>query len=162
MPRKSTGAAFFWAELWPAWYGHTLCARSPARGGARQPGSTVLPITPFRGATLLMRVLVVINGFVQGITILWLYAAIVRDLARAEDRSNSRLRRVVLSQLGAHHMGCVHRRSPHSDPVTSCGKSPARSPRRHGGRVALQGMIKAAGRGGPARNTRLKLTARVD
>ncbi len=39
-------------------------------------GRPVLPITPFRGATLLMGVLVVINGFVQGITILWLYAAI--------------------------------------------------------------------------------------
>ena len=39
-------------------------------------GRPVLPITPFRGATLVMRVLVVINGFVQGITILCLYAAI--------------------------------------------------------------------------------------
>ena len=39
-------------------------------------GRPVLPITPFRGATLAMRVLVVINGFVQGITTVWLYAAI--------------------------------------------------------------------------------------
>ena len=39
-------------------------------------GRPVLPITPFRGATPVMRVLVVINGFVQGITTVWLYAAI--------------------------------------------------------------------------------------
>ena len=39
-------------------------------------GRPVLPITPFRGATLVMRVLVVINGFVQGITTVFLYAAI--------------------------------------------------------------------------------------
>ena len=39
-------------------------------------GRPVLPITPFRGATLVMRVLVVVNGFVQGITTVCLYAAI--------------------------------------------------------------------------------------
>ena len=39
-------------------------------------GRPVLPITPFRGATPVMRALVVINGFVQGITTVWLYAAI--------------------------------------------------------------------------------------
>ena len=39
-------------------------------------GRPVLPITPFRGAAPVMRVLVVINGFVQGITTVWLYAAI--------------------------------------------------------------------------------------
>ena len=39
-------------------------------------GRPTLPITPFRGATPVMRVLVVINGFVQGITTVWLYAAI--------------------------------------------------------------------------------------
>jgi hypothetical protein len=39
-------------------------------------GRPVLPITPFRGATPVMRVLVVINGFVQGITTVWLYASI--------------------------------------------------------------------------------------
>ena len=39
-------------------------------------GRPVLPITPFRGATPVMRVLVVINGFVQGIATVWLYAAI--------------------------------------------------------------------------------------
>lgn len=39
-------------------------------------GRPVLPITPFGGATLLMRALIVINGFVQGIMTIWLYAAI--------------------------------------------------------------------------------------
>lgn len=39
-------------------------------------GRPVLPITPFRGATPVMRALVVINGFVQGITTVWLYASI--------------------------------------------------------------------------------------
>jgi hypothetical protein len=39
-------------------------------------GRPVLPITPFTGATLVMRVLVVVNGFVQGITTVCLYAAI--------------------------------------------------------------------------------------
>ncbi len=39
-------------------------------------GRPVLPITPFRGATRFMRVLVVLTGFVQGIATVWLYAAI--------------------------------------------------------------------------------------
>jgi hypothetical protein len=39
-------------------------------------GRPVLPITPYRGATRLMRVLVVLTGFVQGIGTIWLYAAI--------------------------------------------------------------------------------------
>jgi len=39
-------------------------------------GRPVLPITPFRGATPVMLVLVVFNGFVQGMTTVWLYAAI--------------------------------------------------------------------------------------
>ncbi len=39
-------------------------------------GRPVLPLTPFRGATLLLRVLVVITGFVQGISTVCLYAAI--------------------------------------------------------------------------------------
>lgn len=39
-------------------------------------GRPVLPSTPFRGATPLMRVLIVISGFVQGIMSVWLYAAI--------------------------------------------------------------------------------------
>jgi hypothetical protein len=39
-------------------------------------GRPVLPLTPFRGATLLLRVVVVISGFVQGITTVCLYAAI--------------------------------------------------------------------------------------
>ena len=39
-------------------------------------GRPVLPLTPFRGATLLLRVVVVITGFVQGITTVCLYAAI--------------------------------------------------------------------------------------
>ena len=39
-------------------------------------GRPVLPITPFRGATPVMTMLVVINGFVQGVATVWLYAAI--------------------------------------------------------------------------------------
>ena len=39
-------------------------------------GRPVLPITPFRGATPVMRVLLVINGFLQGIATVWIYAAI--------------------------------------------------------------------------------------
>ena len=39
-------------------------------------GRPVLPLTPFRGATLLVRVVVVVTGFVQGITTVCLYAAI--------------------------------------------------------------------------------------
>jgi len=39
-------------------------------------GRPVLPITPFRGATRFMRVLVVLTGFMQGIATVWLYAAI--------------------------------------------------------------------------------------
>ena len=39
-------------------------------------GRPVLPITPFRGATRFMQVLVVLTGFVQGIATVWLYAAI--------------------------------------------------------------------------------------
>ena len=39
-------------------------------------GRPVLPITPFRGAAPVMRALVVINGILQGITTVWLYAAI--------------------------------------------------------------------------------------
>ena len=39
-------------------------------------GRPVLPITPFRGAGLLLRVLVVCTGFVQGIATVCLYAAI--------------------------------------------------------------------------------------
>src|SRR5438876_2624198 len=37
-------------------------------------GRPVLPITPFRGAALLLRVLVVLTGFVQGIATVCLYA----------------------------------------------------------------------------------------
>ena len=39
-------------------------------------GRPVIPLTPFRGATLLLRVVVVITGFVQGIATVCLYAAI--------------------------------------------------------------------------------------
>jgi hypothetical protein len=39
-------------------------------------GRPVLPLTPFRGATPLVRVVVVIMGFVQGIATVFLYAAI--------------------------------------------------------------------------------------
>ena len=39
-------------------------------------GRPVLPLTPFRGATLLQGVAIVITGFVQGITTVCLYAAI--------------------------------------------------------------------------------------
>jgi hypothetical protein len=39
-------------------------------------GRPVLPLTPFRGATLLLRVVVVTTGFVQGIATVCLYAAI--------------------------------------------------------------------------------------
>ena len=39
-------------------------------------GRPVLPLTPFRGASLLLRVMVVMTGFVQGITTVCLYAAI--------------------------------------------------------------------------------------
>ena len=39
-------------------------------------GRPVLPITPFGGATPIVRVLVVLNGFVQGISSVSLYAAI--------------------------------------------------------------------------------------
>jgi hypothetical protein len=39
-------------------------------------GRPMLPITPFRGATLLQRVLVGITGFVQGIATVSLYAGI--------------------------------------------------------------------------------------
>src|ERR1051325_6666568 len=39
-------------------------------------GRPVLPITPFRGAAPLLRVLVVFTGFVQGIATVCLYAAI--------------------------------------------------------------------------------------
>src|SRR5437879_12605290 len=39
-------------------------------------GRPVLPITPFRGAALLLRVLVVLTGFVQGIATVCLYEAI--------------------------------------------------------------------------------------
>ena len=39
-------------------------------------GRPVLPLTPFQDATLLLRVVVVITGFVQGITTICLYVAI--------------------------------------------------------------------------------------
>ncbi len=39
-------------------------------------GRPVLPLTPFRGATLLLRVVVVLTGCVQGIATVCLYAAI--------------------------------------------------------------------------------------
>ena len=39
-------------------------------------GRPVLPLTPFRGASVLLRVLVVSNGFLQGLVTLWLYAAV--------------------------------------------------------------------------------------
>lgn len=39
-------------------------------------GRPVLPLTPFRGATLLLRAVIVIAGFVQGIATVCLYAAI--------------------------------------------------------------------------------------
>ena len=39
-------------------------------------GKPVLPLTPFAHASFTMRALVVANGFVQGIAMIWLYAAI--------------------------------------------------------------------------------------
>jgi hypothetical protein len=39
-------------------------------------GRPVLPLTPFRDATLLLRAVIVITGFVQGIATVCLYAAI--------------------------------------------------------------------------------------
>jgi len=39
-------------------------------------GRPVLPLAPFRGATLLLQVVVVVTGFVQGIATVCLYAAI--------------------------------------------------------------------------------------
>ena len=39
-------------------------------------GRPALPLTPFRGASRLMRELIVLSGFVQGFAITWLYAAI--------------------------------------------------------------------------------------
>src|SRR5438309_5792974 len=43
-------------------------------------GRPVLPITPFRGAALLLRVLVVLTGFVQGIATVCLFALILQCL----------------------------------------------------------------------------------
>src|SRR5437867_4629629 len=61
-------AAVLWGVLYapvhPLVEGHTTLGRP------------VLPITPFRGAALLLRVLVVLTGFVQGIATVCLYAAI--------------------------------------------------------------------------------------
>ena len=39
-------------------------------------GLPVLPLTPFRGASPLLRVMIILTGFVQGIATLCLYAAI--------------------------------------------------------------------------------------
>jgi hypothetical protein len=39
-------------------------------------GRPVLPITPFRGASRLLRVMMIMTGFVQGIATVCLYAAI--------------------------------------------------------------------------------------
>jgi hypothetical protein len=76
MPRINVGRVVLGGVVAAALWGLLYAPVHPLVEVHNNLGRPVLPITPFRGATPLMRVLIVINGFVQGITTVWLYAGI--------------------------------------------------------------------------------------
>ncbi len=76
MPRINWSRALLGGLLAAAVWGILYAPVHPLVEVHNSLGRPVLPLTPFRGATLLLRVLVVITGFVQGISTVCLYAAI--------------------------------------------------------------------------------------
>ena len=76
MPRINLSRAVLGGLLAAAVWGLLYAPVHPLVEVHDSVGRPVLPITPFRGATLLLRVAIVITGFVQGITTVFLYAAI--------------------------------------------------------------------------------------
>jgi hypothetical protein len=76
MPRINWSRALLGGLLAAAVWGILYAPVHPLVEVHNSLGRPVLPLTPFRGATLLLRVVVVLTGFVQGITTVCLYAAI--------------------------------------------------------------------------------------
>jgi hypothetical protein len=76
MPRINLSRALLGGLLAGAVWGILYAPVHPLVEVHDSPGRPVLPLTPFRGAPLLLSVVVVITGFVQGITTVFLYAAI--------------------------------------------------------------------------------------
>jgi hypothetical protein len=76
MPRINWSRALLGGLLAAAIWGVLYAPVHPLVEVHNSLGRPVLPLTPFRGATLLLRVVVVITGFVQGIATVCLYAAI--------------------------------------------------------------------------------------
>ena len=76
MPRINWSRALLGGCLAAAVWGILYAPVHPLVEVHNSLGRPVLPLTPFRGATLLLRTVVVITGFVQGIATVCLYAAI--------------------------------------------------------------------------------------
>jgi hypothetical protein len=76
VPRINWGRALLGGFLAAAVWGILYAPVHPLVEVHNSLGRPVLPLTPFRGASLLLRVMVVTTGFVQGIVTVCLYAAI--------------------------------------------------------------------------------------
>ena len=76
MPRINWSRALLGGLLATAVWGILYAPVHPLVEVHGSRGRPVLPLTPFRGATLLQGLAIVITGFVQGITTVCLYAAI--------------------------------------------------------------------------------------
>lgn len=76
MPRINAGRVALGGVVAAAVWGVLYAPLHPLVEVHDNLGRPVLPITPFHGATPLVRALIVSNGFVQGIMTVWLYAAI--------------------------------------------------------------------------------------
>src|SRR5882672_3515076 len=101
-------------------------------------GRPVLPITPFRGAALLLRVLVVLTGFVQGIATVCLYAAIrPRFGAGPSTAAIAALSVWFLTSWMHSGVGCVHGCPNRRRAGAPCGQSAAGGARGAGGSMAL-------------------------
>ena len=76
MPRINWSRALLDGLVAAAVWGVLYAALHPLVEVHDSLGRPVLPLTPFRGASLVLRVMSVMTGFVQGITTVCLYAAI--------------------------------------------------------------------------------------
>lgn len=147
MPRMNWSRALLGGVVAGAVWGFLYAPVHPLVEAHDSLGRPVLPITPFRGATPVMRVLLVINGFLQGIATVWIYAAI-RPRFGPGPKTAAIAAFVVwaLASFNAYDVGGVHRHPPRGGPAICCGKSPAPRAGGHGRRLALQGMSEAVGR----------------
>jgi hypothetical protein len=76
VPRINWGRALLGGLLAAAVWGFLYAPVHPFVEVHDSLGRPVLPLTPFRGASILLRVMIVITGFMQGIATVCLYAAI--------------------------------------------------------------------------------------